>query len=266
MIGSDHGLVLRTHPLRESSKIVGVFGNEHGRLRLVANGGRGDRHRFGASLEVGNEVDVVFSLAPGRELGTVREATLRARWVAGTERLDVLATGLAVVELLDRALPEGARDPDLLRAALDALAALRASPDRAAAIATFLGFELAFLEHLGLQPAFGACSRCGGSGGSGWIDVRAGAFVCAGCRRPGSGALRLDAEVAGALRDFATGPAPSARTAEVRRAVGLVLHRLLAAHVERYRYPRALSLLKKMDRSDRSVTRAHHDTDDLGTA
>jgi hypothetical protein len=32
-----------------------------------------------------------------------------------------------------------------------------------------------------------------------------------------------------------------------RRSVGVALHRLLAQHVDRYRRPRALALLKKVD-------------------
>jgi DNA repair protein RecO (recombination protein O) len=249
VIGSDRGLILRTYKLRETSQIVSLLGHEHGRLRLVANGGRGGRHRFGAALEVGNEIDFVFSLPAGRELGTLREAGLRRGWLGGMARLDRLGTGLAVIEILDRVVPEGARDPGLLAAAITALASVRASEDRGAALMAFLRFEVALLGQLGLQPVLTVCGRCGEAPGAGgaWLDLRAGGVECRGCGGAGSGRMRLTADVAVALAGLAAEPGIVPR-APVRRALGLALHRLLATHVERYRYPRSLRLLKKVDK------------------
>jgi DNA repair protein RecO len=250
VIGSDRGLVLRTYKLRETSQIVSLLAHAHGRLRLVANGSRGGRHRFGASLEVGNEIDLVFALPPGRELGTVREATLRQAWLAGARRLEVVATGLAVVELLDRVVPEGAQDPGLLHTGLAALAAQRTSADRAGAVLAFLRFELALLGQLGLQPALVGCVRCGrATGDAAWLDLRAGALVCGRCT-PAGRAMRLEAPAVALLGALASGtPPPAPPAPAARRAAGLALHRLLSTHVERYRYPRALALLKKVDTS-----------------
>jgi DNA repair protein RecO (recombination protein O) len=250
VIGSDRGLVLRTYKLRETSQIVSLLGHEHGRLRLVANGGRGGRHRFGAALEVGNEIDVVFSLPAGRELGTLREAGLRRGWLGGMTRLDRLGTGLAVIEILDRVVPEGARDAGLLAAAIAALESVRASDDRGAAVMAFLRFELALLGQLGLQPALAGCGGCGAAPGTSgaWLDLRAGALECRDCGGAGSGRMRLSPDVAAALADLAAAQPGMVPSAPVRRALGLALHRLLATHVERYQYPRSLRLLKKVDK------------------
>jgi DNA repair protein RecO (recombination protein O) len=266
VIAADRTLVLRTYPLRDTSLIVCLLGHEHGRLRLVANGSRGRRNPFGASFVVGNEVDLVFSLAAGRELGTVREATLRRAWVAGTSRLEVMATGLAVAELLDRLVPEGARAPDLLAAALDALAALASSPDRATALLVFWRFELILLGHLGLQPALDACSACGArllEGG--WLQVGDGALRCRRCRRAAPGDVRLEPETAALLAALGGGDLGAPALA-ARRAVAVVLHRLLTRHVERYRYPTALRLLKKVDMHAGSSARASDFRSDPETA
>jgi len=248
MIASDHGLVLRVHKLRETSKIVSLFGRGEGRVRLVAHGGRGPHHRFGASLEVGNEVDVVFSLAAGRELGTLREASLRQAWIAGTGRLEAFATGLAVVELLDRVLPDGARDAGLYGDAVAALSAVTQARGRAAALAAFYAFELALLARLGLRPDLAACTRCARPAGEvpAVLELHAGRLACAACVSGGPGRLAVSTEVAAALAALGIGDSPldAPRT---RRAVGLVLHRLLGIHLEAYRYPRSLALLKKVD-------------------
>jgi len=248
MIATDRGLVLRAYKLRETSKIVGVLGAAHGRVRLVAHGGRGGAHRFGASLEPGNEIDFVFSTGP-RELGTVREATLRHAWVAGARRLDAVGAGLAVVEMIDRVVPEGAHDAGLLQDALTALARTAASTARAGAVEAFLAFELALLARLGLQPAVAACARCGRPAGEtpAWVDLRAGALECAGCAGRTVNRVSLGPDAAALLATLAAGECPGTSSASARRVVGLVLHRLLGMHLEGYAYPRALALLKKVD-------------------
>ena len=60
MIIQDRGLILRTWPLRETSRIVSAQTSGNGKVRLVARGVRGPRSRAGASLEPGNEVELVF--------------------------------------------------------------------------------------------------------------------------------------------------------------------------------------------------------------
>ena len=259
MIDSDQALVLRTYKLGETSKIVALFGRRHGRLRLVARGVRGRGSRSGASLEIGNEVEIVFSQRPGSELGTLREASLSHAWLAGARRLENLGAGLAVVELLERLLPEGAAEPRLLDEALSCLAALAATGDRGAALLAFYAFELRLLQHLGLRPDLGGCGRCGRRDAPSYrLDLRAGSLTCAACGGPGPGRLVLPAEVVevlGELERRAWADVGGVETSvAARRLVGLVLHRLLEAHLERYRYPRALQLLKKVDRQETRVS------------
>ena len=249
MITTDRGLVLRAYKLRETSKIVSILGVEHGRVRLVAHGGRGSAHRFGASLEPGNEIEFVCS-AGERELGTLREAMLRRAWVAGARRLDVMGIGLAIVELLAQVVPEGAQDPGLVHDSLAALATTAAAADRTHSMEAFLAFELCLLARLGVQPALAACGVCGRPAGqaAAWIDARAGTLVCAGCGGRAPNRVPLTHQAAALLAALTRGGGPAgASSAGARRAVGLVLHRLLGMHVEAYRYPRSLALLKKVD-------------------
>lgn len=252
MIESDRALVLRTHDLREHAKIASLLGFTTGRLRLVAHGVRTAHSRFAATLEVGNEIDLVFSQVPGRELGTLREAVVRRAHLAGASRLDTLGVGMAVLELLDRLVPEGAHEPGLAADTVSMLAALRRAANRGGSLLLFYGFELRLLDRLGAWPDLEACAACGRrlARAGGLLDVRAGSLWCTGCGA-GAGRVALSAEVAGVLGDLAQLPWEElvARGSESRerRLIGVVLHRLLAAHVERYRLPRALRLLKKVD-------------------
>lgn len=250
MLSHDRGLVLRTFPLRETSKIVSILGREHGKVRLVARGVRGVRSPAGASLESGNEIEFVFSLKPGRDLGNLREVTLRRAWLAGSGRLATLAVGWAALELVERALPDGAREEGLLPDLWSYLEALQYTDDRAAAVLLFYAFELRLLERFGLDPALDVCRVCGRTPrGSVALDVQGGSWTCGNCRVPGSRVWSVPAAAAAVLVQLRDDPWQAAHlesTRSTRREVGLVVHRLLAAHVERYRYPRALALLKSV--------------------
>lgn len=250
MIATDRGLVLRGHKLGETSKIVSLLGFAAGRLRLVAHGGRAGR--FAASLEPGNEVDVVYSLASGRELGTLREATLRHAWLGGSRALEPLGAGLAVLELLDRLVPEGAVEPGLAEEAIETLSTLGRGADRAASLHLFYAFELGLLGRFGLRPDLDRCARCGTGPVAGpcQLDVRAGELRCRPCAAPGPGRMALAGAEIEALRVLSRAHAVMALATapRTRRVVGLALHRMLEAHLEKYRFPRSLSLLKKVDK------------------
>jgi DNA repair protein RecO (recombination protein O) len=248
MIQRDHALILRTWPLRETSRIVAALTRDNGKVRLVARGVRGPRSRAGASLEPGNEVELVFHQKPGRDLGQLRESTLVEAWLARSTRLDAMAVGWACLELLDRVVPDGAPSGGLLDLAWGVLQGLRRSQRREDAVLQLYAFELALLGELGQAPDLGSCRLCGDDArGAMWLDVEAASLDCAACRQRGTRALPLPASAVRLLARLAEGaeasPGLASRPTD-RRSIGLALHRLLAHHVERYRYPRSLQLLK----------------------
>jgi DNA repair protein RecO (recombination protein O) len=248
MVIVDRGLILRTWPLRETSRIVAALTRETGKVRLVARGVRGPRSRVGANLEPGNEVELIFSLKPERDLGQLRETTLVQPWLTGSHRLDSMAAGWACLELLDRVVPEGAPGGGLLDITWDVLRALQGCDRRQAAVLHFYAFELALLRELGHEPQLSACRLCDSSSAQPmWLDVDSGSWSCDACHPPGSRSMRLTAAASQLLATLAAASwqAEGLESAAAdRRSVGLALHRLLATHVERYRYPRSLQLLK----------------------
>src|SRR5262249_61193941 len=95
--------------------------------------------------------------------------------------------------LLDRVLPDGARDEGLYTDAVAALAAVTRATGRAAALGAFYGFELTLLARLGLRPDLTACTRCARPAGDApaVLDLRAGRLGCATCVGPGPGRLAV---------------------------------------------------------------------------
>ncbi len=250
MIAQDRGLVLRVIPLGETSVIFSLLSREHGKLRLVARGVRAPRSRAGASLESGNEVEVVFDLRSGRDLGNMRESVLVRSWVGGLSRLEPMAVAWAAIEILERVIPEGAPEDGLLDTSSGYFAALHSTSDRAGALLLFYAFELKLLERLGHFPALDSCRVCGMEpAGVGVIDPQDGSLACAACGGSRRG-LHVQNEVLRLLLSMQAAPwevAMLETSPEARRQVGRVLHQLLSYHLEMYRGPLALDLLRKVD-------------------
>ncbi len=252
MLTRDHAIVLRRIPLGETSWIVSLLGAASGRVRLVARGARAARSRLGGSLEIGNELDVVFDLRPGRDLGHLREASLGKSHLGGKLDLAAMAAGFGILEILERVIPEGAGDAGLVDDVRGALAALGDGSGRPRALLILYAFERRLLDRLGVGPGLEVCAGCGEAvTQGGWLDVRAGMLLCRSCGRTHTGCSAVGVETLAFLR--ALGSEPWDRVASVvpetrsRRAAGLVLHRLLGMHLEKYRLPEALRLIQKVD-------------------
>jgi len=179
----SRAIVLRTHRLRETSRVVVCYTEQYGKVRLVAKGVRKGGGRLGAALEPFVVSGVVFYLREGRDLSLVSDAEIEREFPA--IRRDPLRMGFAAValELVERLVPD--RDPD------PALFALleRALGDVAGAPAELLDpvlwdFELAVAERLGYEPVLDPCILCGESRrpDAGFAPALGGA-VCAECAR-----------------------------------------------------------------------------------
>ena len=70
----SEGIVLKTYPLGDTSRIVVVYTRDLGLVRLVAKGARKTPGRFGYSLEPLSRSRFVFYHKPERELQMLSQA------------------------------------------------------------------------------------------------------------------------------------------------------------------------------------------------
>jgi DNA repair protein RecO (recombination protein O) len=254
MLTQDEGIVLRHIALGETSWIASLLTSQCGRIRLVARGARTPRSRLGPLLELGNDLDLVFDLRPGRDLGYLREASVRQRPLAGARDLAAIAVGMAILEILERAIPEGAGDAGLLATVRAAHGSLRSTRGRSQALVVLYAFERRLLDRLGLGTDFDACEACSNAlEAGGMLSIRAGTMRCRSCHGGGGGGggIPVDRDTLHLLRALGTcswegvvALGPSTRT---RHAAGSILHRLLGMHLEKYRLPESLRMIQKVD-------------------
>jgi DNA repair protein RecO (recombination protein O) len=227
----DSGVVLRTHKLGESDRIITLLTRTHGRVRAVARGVRRTTSKFGARLEPMGLVDAQLHI--GRSLDSVTQveslfsfgadlASDYPRWTAAQ----------AICETAERLTPEE-REPataqfQLLVAGLRALA--QREHDAGLVLDAYLVRSLAVA---GWAASFDACARCGEPGPHRSFSLPGGGALCPDCRMPGSATPRPETmALLGALLSGDWGVADASDGRTRREASGLV-SAYLQWHVER---------------------------------
>ena len=193
-------IVLRSHALAESDRIVTFLARGRGKVRGVAKGARRSRRRFGANLELLSRVRLVWFEKEGRDLGRIESAELLEPFYdlqADPERGAVLA---CLAEVTDAFAREEQEEDAFFRLLLAVLRAVGGGLDLDWALRYF---EIWTLRLHGVLPDLDRCGACGReTAGGGAIYLRSeGTIACASCaaRRPGDVALTPDALAAAAL-------------------------------------------------------------------
>ena len=118
----DRAIVLRTYKLAEADRIIVLLTEGHGKVRAVAKGVRKTTSKIGARLEPMNHVDVL--LHRGRDLDTVSQVDLLSAHVDLRSDLDVLTSGMALLEGADHMTQDREACPQVYRMLLGALTTL----------------------------------------------------------------------------------------------------------------------------------------------
>ncbi|MEX0705710.1 MAG: DNA repair protein RecO [Nitriliruptoraceae bacterium] len=181
----DQGIVLRTHRLGETDRIVNLLTQGRGKVRAVAKGVRRPGSRFGARLEPFSHVDL--QLYEGRNLDIVNQAELIESHTGVREDWVRSAAGSVMVELVDQVAQEGARDNRLFLLLRAGLQALDADPhDPSIFVDAFL---LRAAAVIGFATFTEACASCRRPGDHVFLSVRGGGVLCTDCSPPGTRAV-----------------------------------------------------------------------------
>ncbi|KUP94144.1 DNA repair protein RecO [Tritonibacter horizontis] len=170
----DQGILLTVRRHGESSALIDVFTEEHGRHAGLVRGG-GSR-RLAPVLQPGAQLDLSWSARLEDHLGTYKAEPLRSRAAVALSGRRALAGLNAVCALLAFALPDREPHPDLYRrsvALLDLLDHADLWP------LGYLHWELALLEALGFGLDLSACAVTGTTDGLIYVSPKSGRAVSA---------------------------------------------------------------------------------------
>jgi DNA repair protein RecO (recombination protein O) len=222
----DEGIVLRTHKLAESDRIVSILTRQHGKVRAVAKGVRKTKSKFGARLEPPTHLQL--QLYEGRELDIVTQAETIDHFRSVRDDLDRLTRAVSMLEAADQLSLDREPNPAMYQMLVGALRALAGSSGPL----VVAGFFLKVLALEGYGAAVDACIECDRADDLVSFDLDSGGVRCADHRR-GSlispEALELVRAIVGGRLGAALNEPPSPATHEVDQ----VARRSMEHHLER---------------------------------
>lgn len=172
------GLVLRRWNAREADKWVSLLTREQGKLRLRVRGARKQGSKMGMLSEPLNILRT--RVVRGRHQPLMVQPQMVMTYLKVRGDLERLSAALALMELLDRWLPEEHAEPLVYETVLSALNALEAGQH----VQAVMGWTLwRLLKLFGYCPELDACARCHHSHSEGeWtLNPAEGHLLCARC-------------------------------------------------------------------------------------
>ncbi|UWQ78805.1 DNA repair protein RecO [Leisingera sp. S132] len=168
----DHGILLSVRRHGESSAIIDVFTEEHGRHAGVVRGGAG--RRMAPVLQPGAQLDVSWRARLEDHLGSYHAEPLRSRAAAALSGRLALAGLNTVTALLSFCLPE--REPHAgLYSRSEQLLDLLGNEDLWPL--AYLRWEMALLEEMGFGLDLSACAVTGSRFGLAYVSPKTGRAV-----------------------------------------------------------------------------------------
>lgn len=167
----DQGAVLSVRAHGETSAIIEVFTQGHGRHAGVVRGGIS--RKLSPILQPGAQVEVTWRARLEDHIGAYTVEPLKSRAGVMADRLAL--SGLnAICALLRAALPERLAHPALWQATVALLDALEAAPDWPA---RYLRWELFLLEEIGFGLDLGSCAVTGSRDDLAFVSPKTGRAV-----------------------------------------------------------------------------------------
>jgi DNA repair protein RecO (recombination protein O) len=144
-----HGLILRTHPLTETSTIVNWLTPDLGRIATVAKGARRPKSPFRGKLDLFYEGDFSFARSRKSELHALREVVLTETNAALRTNLGWIQQASYFSALVDQTTETETPLPHIYDLVKNALRLILSGPPTALSV---FAFEIRLLNELGQGP------------------------------------------------------------------------------------------------------------------
>ncbi len=150
MIIDTSAIVLKTIQFSESSLIVSLLSEKHGKIPVMARGARRNKNKFGGLLHPGALLDVTYYYKSTREVQNLSDITQNRPTWRINQQMEKMAIGLATLELCDQLCHEYEPMPEISVFLNEFLGWLHATESNPRYLFPYIQFRLAQLAGIGI--------------------------------------------------------------------------------------------------------------------
>ncbi|MGM0395433.1 MAG: DNA repair protein RecO [Bacillota bacterium] len=173
------GIVISGMKYKESSKILTVYTEELGKVRVMAQGALRPKSQTLASTEVFALSS--WNLKKGRSFFYVESIDLIDSCYTVRDSMERMFFGFYVLELLDKSTPDEEPNQVLFSLLKKFLEILRSEDNP---LALLVAYEIKFATFIGYRPHLDSCVSCGRKNSDIWeFDRTKGGILCDSCSR-----------------------------------------------------------------------------------
>ncbi len=145
MIANSEAIILQSRKFGDTSKIIGAFTKEFGKISLLAKGARSPKSKFGAALDQISQCSVTFYRKQNRDLYILSKAEITVPRRRLTESYERLTAALALAEAVDTSQDTGEQNVALFDLLIEALNTLNIAEDNEYSVVAAFQIRLARL-------------------------------------------------------------------------------------------------------------------------
>ncbi len=150
MITTARAIILRSVDFQESSRIVTVLSDRHGKMALIARGAKKPKNKLAGVIETGNILDVVYYYKATREVQTLSEASISYQSRSFRQDFEKASVLFATLELITQLVHEHEESYELFEFTESLIRWLGEEEKVSASVFAYTQLRLAALAGFGL--------------------------------------------------------------------------------------------------------------------
>ncbi len=150
MITDTSAIVLKTIPFSESSLIVTLLSEMHGKMAVMARGARRNKNKFGGLLQPGAILDVSYYFKSTRDVQNLSDVTQKMATWRIHQNMEKMAIGMVTLELCEQMSHEYEPMPDMSAFLTGFLAWLHETESNPRFLFPYIQFRLAHIAGIGI--------------------------------------------------------------------------------------------------------------------
>ncbi|ACB84789.1 DNA repair protein RecO [Natranaerobius thermophilus] len=174
---NSDAVVIRSRDYRDYDKIINLFTPYYGRVSAVVKGVKKPKSKLAGivqSFTYGN-----YQLYSGKSLGRLVQGKVLHGFQELRTDLVLMSAGMCILELIDKAIPEGEEYPALFGVTLSCFHLLEKSYPPSLVLRIF---EAKLIHNLGVSPELSGCINHGSiTQGNLYFDPETGGLICETC-------------------------------------------------------------------------------------